>query len=200
MPASAQQAKGIATPLAERRAIAAAKAGDWSAVHYLYARYADDIQRFVQSIVHDHHAAEDVTQDVFARLLRIINRYEERDVPFAAWLVRVARNAALDHLRARRQIPVEEVRAISGADGQVSFEYRQSIRDALAELPETQREVLVLRHLAGLSPGEIAGLLGKTEPSIHGLHHRGRATLKRSLRELGVTPATAPRAPRRAAA
>ena len=200
MPASAQQAKGIATPLAERRAIAAAKAGDWSAVHDLDARFADDIQRFVQSIVHDHHAAEDVTQDVFARLLRIINRYEERDVPFAAWLVRVARNAALDHLRARRQIPVEEVRAISGADGQVSFEYRQSIRDALAELPETQREVLVLRHLAGLSPGEIAGLLGKTEPSIHGLHHRGRATLKRSLRELGVTPATAPRAPRRAAA
>lgn len=193
MPATAEQARGLATSTIERRAIAAAKAGDWSAVDYLYGRYADDVQRFVQSIVHDHHAAEDVTQDVFARLVRIIRRYEERDVPFAAWLMRVARNAALDHLRARRQIPVEEVRAIAGeSGGQDSFEHRQSIRDALAELPATQREVLILRHVAGLSPGEIAELLGKTEPSIHGLHHRGRATLKRNLSELGLTPATAP--------
>ncbi len=191
MPATAEQARGLATSTIERRAIAAAKAGDWSAVDYLYGRYADDVQRFVQSIVHDHHAAEDVTQDVFARLVRIIRRYEERDVPFAAWLMRVARNAALDHLRARRQIPVEEVRAIAGeSGGQDSFEHRQSIRDALAELPATQREVLILRHVAGLSPGEIAELLGKTEPSIHGLHHRGRTALQRSLRELGVAPVT----------
>lgn len=191
MPATAEQARGLATSTIERRAIAAAKAGDWSAVDYLYGRYADDVQRFVQSIVHDHHAAEDVTQDVFARLVRIIRRYEERDVPFAAWLMRVARNAALDHLRARRQIPVEEVRAIAGeSGGQDSFEHRQSIRDALAELPATQREVLILRHVAGLSPGEIAELLGKTEPSIHGLHHRGRTALQRSLRELGIAPVT----------
>ena len=108
MPATAEQARGLATSTIERRAIAAAKAGDWSAVDYLYGRYADDVQRFVQSIVHDHHAAEDVTQDVFARLVRIIRRYEERDVPFAAWLMRVARNAALDHLRARRQILRED--------------------------------------------------------------------------------------------
>lgn len=191
MPATAEQARGLATSTIERRAIAAAKAGDWSAVDYLYGRYADDVQRFVQSIVHDHHAAEDVTQDVFARLVRIIRRYEERDVPFAAWLMRVARNAALDHLRARRQIPVEEVRAIAGeSGGQDSFEHRQSIRDALAELPATQREVLILRHVAGLSPGEIAELLGKTEPSIHGLHHRGRTALQRALREHGVAPVT----------
>ncbi|HEY8467781.1 MAG TPA: sigma-70 family RNA polymerase sigma factor [Solirubrobacterales bacterium] len=191
MPATAEKAKGVAASTVERRAIAAAKEGDWSAVDYLYARYADHIQRFVQSIVHDHHAAEDVTQDVFARLLRIIRRYEERNVPFAAWLMRVARNAALDYLRARRQIPVEEVRAIAGDDsGYVPFEYRQSIHDALAELPATQREVLILRHVAGLSPGEIAELLGKTEPSIHGLHHRGRTALQRALREHGVAPVT----------
>ena len=51
--------------------------------------------------------------------------------------------------------------------------------------------MLVLRHIGGLSPNEIAERLGKTEASIQGLHHRGRAALKVSLRELGVAPVTA---------
>ena len=78
-------------------------------MHYLYSRYSDDVCRFVQSIVRDHHQAEDITQDVFAKLMRAIQKYEEREVPFAAWIMRVARNAALDHVRSRRQIPVDEV-------------------------------------------------------------------------------------------
>jgi RNA polymerase sigma-70 factor, ECF subfamily len=175
----------------ERRAITRAKAGDWDALHYLYVRYADDVQRFVQSIVRDAHEAEDITQDVFAKLMKAIQKYEERSVPFAAWIIRVARNAALDHLRARRQIPVEEVRvADEGLDNR-SHECRQALKEALATLPEAQRQVLVLRHIAGLSPNEIADRLGKTEPSIQGLHHRGRAALKQALRELDAAPVTA---------
>ena len=57
-------------------------------------RYADDVQRFVQSIVRDVHEAEDITQNVFAKLITAIEKYEERAVPFAGWLMRVARNAA----------------------------------------------------------------------------------------------------------
>jgi RNA polymerase sigma-70 factor, ECF subfamily len=60
-----------------------------------------------------------------------------------------------------------------------------------ATLPEQQREVLVLRHVVGLSPAEIASRMGKTESSIHGLHHRGRATLKATLVELESEPVTA---------
>jgi RNA polymerase sigma-70 factor, ECF subfamily len=175
----------------ERRAIARAKAGDWDALHYLYVRYADDVQGFVQSIVRDHHEAEDITQNVFAKLMRAIHKYEEREVPFAAWILRVARNAALDHLRSRRQIPVEEVRIADVGDEQISSERARSLKEALAGLPEAQRQVLVLRHIAGLSPNEIAERLGKTEPSIQGLHHRGRAALKDALRELEVAPVTA---------
>lgn len=188
MPATAEQARGLATSTIERRAIAAAKAGDWSAVDYLYGRYADDVQRFVQSIVHDHHAAEDVTQDVFARLVRIIRRYEERDVPFAAWLMRVARNAALDHLRRRRVLPIEEVRVADGGDPEVDPERADSVRQAFEELPDDQREVLVLRHIVGLSPVEIANALRRTESSVHGLHHRGRRTMRARLVELGAQP------------
>ncbi|HET9120208.1 MAG TPA: sigma-70 family RNA polymerase sigma factor [Solirubrobacterales bacterium] len=174
----------------ERRAIRAAKAGDWDALDYLYARHADDVLKFIQSIVRNRHDAEDVTQEVFTKLMRAIQKYEEREVPFAAWIMRVARNAALDHVRARRQIPVEEVRIAEPEDERSTFETLYAFKRALAALPESQREVLVLRHIGGLSPNEIAERLGKSEASIQGLHHRGRAALKLSLREGGVAPVT----------
>jgi RNA polymerase sigma-70 factor (ECF subfamily) len=112
-------------------------------------------------------------------------------VPFAAWILRVARNAALDHMRARRAVPCEEVRTSDDGYEHVDSERGHSLREALQQLPEEQREVLVLRHIVGLSPTEIAGVLGKTESSIHGLHHRGRGTLQSSLRELGAAPVVA---------
>ena len=173
----------------DRRAIAAAKRGEWDAIHYLYVRYADDVLAYVRSILGDHHAAEDVTQNVFAKLMSAIQRYEERGaIPFAGWIMRVARNAALDHLRARRQIPVEEVRSAGPGDEGRELERRQCLKAALAALPAEQREVLVLRHVLGLSPPEIAARLGKTESSVHGLHHRGRAALRAGLIELEAGP------------
>ena len=75
--------------------------------------------------------------------------------------MRVARNAALDHLRSRRQIPVDEVRISENGHEQTSLEYTHALKAALAELPESQREVLVLRHIGGLSPTEIAERPGK---------------------------------------
>src|SRR5918997_6081198 len=156
------------------RAIARAKQGDASALHFLYVRYADDVCGYVQSIVRDPHEAEDITQSLFAKLLNKIQRYEQRQVPFSAWILRVARNAALDHLRARRQIPFEEVRTTDEGHDEVQFERFNSLREALDTLPEEQREVLVLRHVVGLSPVEIADRMKKTESAIHGLHHRGR--------------------------
>ncbi len=174
----------------ERRAIARAKEGDWDAIHFLYIRYFPDVLAYVRSVVRDHHAAEDITQNVFAKLITAIRKYEERDVAFAAWIFRVARNASLDYLRAQRQIPVEDVRITDDADHELDRDRRQAVVDALSELPSAQQEVLVLRHIAGYSPTEIADRLGKTEGSIHGLHHRGRAALKRALRATGSEPAT----------
>jgi RNA polymerase sigma-70 factor (ECF subfamily) len=174
-----------------RSAIARAKEGDTGALHFLYVRYADDVYGFVNSIVRDHHEAEDITQNVFAKLLRIIGKYEQREVPFRAWILRVARNAALDHVRARRQIPVEEVRASDEGHEHVGPERYRSLRAALDGLPGDQREVLILRHIAGLTPPEIAEVLGKSESSIHGLHHRGRGALQAALRELDAAPVTA---------
>lgn len=171
------------------RAIARAKEGDASALHFLYVRYADDVCGYVNSIVRDRHEAEDITQSLFAKLLTKIRRYEQREVPFSAWILRVARNAALDHLRSRRMLPVEEVRTTDEGREDLRFDRTQALKEALKRLPEEQREVLVLRHVAGLTPVEIAERMKKTESSIHGLHHRGRGALQAALRELETEPA-----------
>lgn len=178
-----------------QKAVALAKAGDSEGLHFLYVRYADHVLRYVASFVRDHHEAEDITQNVFAKMMTAIGKYEQREVPFEAWILRVARNAALDHLRAKRAIPTEEVRAADSGRAQIGFDRALALREALERLPDDQREVLILRHIAGLSPVEIAGVLDKTESSVHGLHHRGRRTLQANLVELGVAPVVAPPAP-----
>jgi RNA polymerase sigma-70 factor (ECF subfamily) len=171
-------------------AVARAKAGDVEGIHFLYARFAPGVQRYVNSILHDQHEAEDITQMVFAKLMTRICKYEQREVPFTAWIMRVARNAALDHVRASRAVPTEEVRlADEGHTG--GGDRLRDLRIALEALPKDQREVLILRHIAGLSPLEIADALDKTESSIHGLHHRGRRALCEKLLELGSGPTVA---------
>jgi RNA polymerase sigma-70 factor (ECF subfamily) len=176
-------------------AIALAKEGDTAALHYLYLRYADAVNRYIQSIVRDPHEAEDITQTVFAKLMFAIRKWDGSAVPFTAWILRIARNAALDYVRARRTVPCEEVRTSDEGDDKIGFERGKCLKDALARLPEGQREVLVLRHIVGLAPAEIAELLGKTENAVHGLHHRGRCALQKTLRELGAAPATVAASP-----
>jgi RNA polymerase sigma-70 factor, ECF subfamily len=173
------------------RAVARAKEGDREAVRFLYLRYADNVYGYVRSIVRDEYEAEDVTQQVFTKLIVVIHKYEQRAVPFSAWILRLAHNAAIDHMRKRRAIPAAEV---YGADEHVpegNEDRSRELRLALADLPDEQRDVIVLRHLVGLSPTEIAGRMGKTEPSVHGLHHRGRAALRTALVERGCAPTVA---------
>jgi RNA polymerase sigma-70 factor (ECF subfamily) len=180
-----------ADPL-ERQAVIRAKAGDRAGLRFLYMRYERDVYRYVRSIVRDEYDAEDVTQNVFAKLLSAIATYEEREVPFSAWILRIARNAALDWLRQRRTVPYEDVR---GPDARYDDSRERSVVslcEALGTLSDEQRHVVLLRHMVGLSPGEIALRLGKTEGSIHGLHHRARATLKEALLRLDAGPATRP--------
>ena len=170
-----------------RLAVAAAKAGDERALRFIYSVYADNIYGYVRSIVRDEHEAEDVTQTVFTKLITAIQRYDERGVPFFAWLLRMARNQAIDHLRVRRPTPTEsavEPRQISAPD----LGHAQGFRDALAALPEEQRNVVYLRHVVGLSPGEIARRLGRTENSVHALHYRGRRALREELTRREITP------------
>lgn len=173
-----------------RLALARAKQGDREALRYLYVRYADNIYGYIVSIVHDDHDAEDITQHVFAKLMTVVGRYEEREVPFSSWLLRLAHNAAVDHLRRRIATPVEEVRGADEATGTPPPDEMGALESALASLPPDQRTVVVLRHVVGLTPGEIASRLGRSENAIHGLHHRGRRALQHELLRLQSGPVT----------
>jgi RNA polymerase sigma-70 factor (ECF subfamily) len=172
------------------RAVAAAQRGDREAQRFLYLRFADHVYSYVRSILRDDHEAEDVTQLVFAKLLRVLDRYEPAGVPFARWLLRLAHNAAVDHLRASRAVPVAEVRPVDEPGDDDAGERLRTLRLALEAVPDDQREVLVLHHVAGLSAPEIAERLGRTASSVHSLHHRGRRTLRAALAELGAGPVT----------
>jgi RNA polymerase sigma-70 factor (ECF subfamily) len=175
-------------------AVLRAKEGDEEAMRFLYLRYADNIYGYVCSIVRDEHEAEDVTQQIFAKLMTAVQRYEPRSVPFSAWILRIAHNASIDHMRARRAVPCEEVRSPELEDASLQRDRASDLKTAIAKLPEEQREVIVMRFVLGLSPREISDRIGRSEDAVHGLQHRGRITLRRELTSLQSAPA-ARRAP-----
>jgi RNA polymerase sigma-70 factor, ECF subfamily len=130
---------------ATRLAVSRAREGDREAMRYLYVSYSNNVYGYVRSIVRDDHDAEDVTQQVFAKLMTILGKYDDRGGPFLSWLLRLARNVAIDHLRANRITPAEVVPdpdALSAAEP----EQAETVRAALAMLPEEQRKVVMLRH------------------------------------------------------
>src|SRR3954447_15349765 len=125
------------------RVVASAKHGDRQAVRWLYSRYAAAVRLYVGSLLRDSDAVEDVVQTTFLKVITRIDRYEAREVPFEAWLLRVARNAAFDELRRRR---TRESRPIGDGDGVVveAEEITGELWEALGHLPAAWREVLVL--------------------------------------------------------
>ena len=171
-------------------AVSRAKQGDSDAMRFLYERYAARVYGHARAIVRNAHDAEDITQLVFTRLLTAIGGYEQRSVPFSAWLLRITQNAAIDHLRRTSPVMLDPELPRAGSADNVDNSPREDLVRALSELPRVQREVVLLRHLGGYSPGEIAERLGRSEDSIHGLHHRGRRALRHALSANHLRPAT----------
>jgi RNA polymerase sigma-70 factor (ECF subfamily) len=168
-----------------------ARAGDDDALRLLYLLYADNVFGYVLAILRDEHDAEDVTSEVFARLPRALHHYKVSATPFAAWLLRVARNAALDHLRAQRSVPLAEVHASGETAAHLTRERLQGLTAAFAALPEDQRQVMLLRLVAGLTPAEVAEQLGRSVDAIHALQHRARRRLRADLTQAGWAPRAA---------
>lgn len=187
---SATTSRSIGSVVSLRRTIAAAKLGDVAAFHRLYELYAPMVHSAAMRVVRDTHEAEDVSQQVFAKLMTCIGQYEERSQPFAHWLGRVARNAAVDHVRRRRPVPLEEVEAMAEARPTTTADTLDSLKAALETLSLEQRQIVLMRHLVGLSPDEIAEKTGRTTASVNGLHFRARRQLRQELSGLGLAPAT----------
>lgn len=170
------------------RAAELARSGDRQAVAQLYASLYPRLQRYFRHRLRAHEAlAEDLTADVFVKLLSGLETYTECGLPFSAWIFRVAHNRLIDHLRAQRrrpQLPLESV--LDAADHRPEQEIgvvidRQTLRMALEQLTPEQRSVIVLRYLHHLTLGETALVLGRSEDSVKKLQHRGLVALRRVL-------------------
>ena len=146
--------------------------GQEPALEVLINRYKDKVYTSVYMLVKDKYLAEDIFQDAFLKIIKTIKdgRYAEQG-KFLPWAIRVAHNLCMDHFRrSRQQIPVtlpdgQDISNLFGAgdmasDGIEKRQVHDSVRKLVEELPEEQREVVVLRIYADLSFKEISDLTG----------------------------------------
>ncbi len=164
--------------------VLAAKAGDASAFGELYERYRDPIYRFCLARTGAAHDAEDLAADVFVKALQSIDRYQDRGLPFAAFLYRIARNAAIDRSRTLKQpLSVDgllvEPASKQNVESEASLAVEKSILlAALTHLKAEHRDVITMRFIEGYSALEVAQLLGKTEGAVRTLQHRALERLR----------------------
>jgi RNA polymerase sigma-70 factor (ECF subfamily) len=171
------------------QAVELAFEGDSVAMAELYRRFRSPVQACALRVVGDVHEAEDVTQQVFVKLMTSLGAFHPSLGSFQGWLLQVARNAALDHVRRRRAFPVAEVYGPDVVAPPAVSPMRGALTTALAEVPRRQRQVLFLMHV-GFRPAEVARFMGTSEGAVHVLHHRARRRMLDRLKALEARPAT----------
>jgi len=155
----------------------------------LYDRHNQHIFRYVWSRVGDQRSAEDLTGEVFSRMVAKLPDYRTTGVPFRAWLYRIAHNLIVDHQRKQGShvlVPLNRAEDLyeegnnpaSVVERQLTLE---RIQRALETLDPSQQEVVVLRFLVGLPLQDVALTLDKTVASVKSLQYRGLIALRALL-------------------
>ena len=174
----------------------------------LVGRYQTQIVNYVCRMLGNYEDAVDLSQDVFLKAYSALGSYRPQ-YPFAAWLFRIARNAAIDEIRKRRLLtvsldaPVEfedgsagrevESEGRNPQDSYLGLEFADRVSTAINGLPEKYREPIVLRHAAELSYEEIAEALELPLGTVKTRIFRARDALRKSLGDLFDNGSTDPR-------
>jgi RNA polymerase sigma-70 factor (ECF subfamily) len=164
----------------ERAWIRGAQAGSVDALERLYRAHWPRAYRAAYLVVHDAAGAEDIAQEAFLAAVRALDRFDRRR-PFAPWLHRIVVNRAIDHARARalrREVELAEPPDAPAPAGELD-----GVVAALATLPPDQRAVIVLRHLLGYTPGEIARLLNLPRGTVNSRLRRGLDVLRTRMED-----------------
>ncbi len=171
----------------EGQLIAAAQAGDKQAVSTLYEAYAQAIFRYISYRVESDMLAEDLTAEVFLRMVQGLPRYQDSGAPFGAWLYRIAATQVADHYRHNRRTAVEPISEEQPTDDTdplgkaAKKEEQEQLRRALAALPEDYQTLLIMRFMQQLPHSEVASVLKKSEAAIRVMQHRALQALAKEL-------------------
>jgi RNA polymerase sigma-70 factor, ECF subfamily len=167
-----------------------AQQGSRDALEELYLLHFDRIYSYLHMSVGNRHDAEDLTTQVFVKMLESIGKFRWRSAPFSAWLFRIAHNLAMDHFRAnKRWQPEDEVPEPDPGERSAAEEEalesigRQSMLEMIGKLSHEQQQVLTLKFVFNFSNAEAATILDKTEGAIKSLQHRALASLQRQLQK-----------------
>lgn len=180
----------------EDRMLAAAARTDMEAAGRLYDKYYSDVLGYIYHCTLDSAVAEDLTSNVFLAAFRHLARYRWRQVPFQAWLFRIAINEVRMHWRRTKRVkfvslqPDSDSQAIdrSGSNGMEQAEEYVLLHKALSELRMKYRTVIILRYFEGKTIAEICEITGAKEGTVKSQLHRGLARLQDILVRWGVLP------------
>ena len=185
----------------EAELVARAKERSPQAWDEIYASHYTQIYRYIHARVSDQHVAEDLASSVFLGAVKGIGAYDYRGQPLLAWLYRIAHNTVSSHYRTtlkhrvlalstitelpsrlfgQRARPKEPEGPLEADPGAVAE--RMDLREALAELPQAQREVLILKFFVGMDAKEIGSILSKEPSAVYSLQARALNALRRRLR------------------
>lgn len=169
-------------PLSDAELARQAQRGRTEALGALYDRHQEKIFRYVRSRAFERQLAQDITEEIFLRMVAHIGSYRPMGVPFTAWLYRIAHNVVIDHNRERlteEQLSHElaqELPARQSSNPALLVERKleeQLLISALDKIDPLQREVIVLRFLMGYSLSETASSVEKSVAAVKAIQHRG---------------------------
>jgi RNA polymerase sigma-70 factor, ECF subfamily len=189
---------------AESELVQRAQRSDPLAWAEIYSAHSNFVYRYIRARVFDADAAEDLMSAVFLKALQSIRSYRYRGRPLLAWLYGIARNVVADHHRKARTRESYFDRLMHGMSKNGDAEFgaaplfelggrrddpaagieRLDLQAAVNALPEAQREVVILRHFAGLSTPQIAVAIGKKATAVYSLEARALINLRRSLSDV----------------
>lgn len=176
----------------EKALIAAAKAGKSRALGLLYHAYVDKIYRYILFRVESIETAQDLTSDVFLKMVEGLPKYEDRAIPFLVWLYRIAHARVIDHYRrSKRMAGREDLESVqigidAELDNPLQDEYTSTqLQAALLTLTEGQREVIVLRFIEGLSLEATSKVVNKSVDAVKAMQYRALQAMGNALRRQG---------------
>ena len=163
--------------------IEAATGGDIESFGELCRRYYPAMAAVAYAVLNDHQLAEDAAQESFARTLVRIRDLKER-AKFAPWLAAICRNVAKDMVATKaKQISTNDISQVDKTEN--PDEFKRAIRRAIEKLPNSAKELVVLRYYDGLSYEQISTVLGISKASINGRLTRAKRKMANYLRKNG---------------